>query len=399
MSNAAAILALAKRKAPLAETLLSTGTTHSLRCFSAEGAGDDERGDDDASQSPQSMSKNSQRVWLSPSSSKWPGGAGGTDCAPQSWSTAVDELDRDTLHVVLDRIGKQVWVEGQEREGGRMQQRQLGVLREDPVEDMRLLIENYTVPSLASALRDREDVLQLCASLLAEGRLAELSETLHPYERHHVEMRRRKENTLDLTSGFDTHSLEMIRRGLMRMPRRVSHAHHRRAGVVLPLCNVNRVPCMLFEKRSAALRAHPDEVCLPGGMVSSANDRSIVATCLREMEEEIQGLDPTGVTVLGILRCNWGEVHHLTGVAVTPAVCFIGEIGNVDLEPNPEEVAECFTVPLETFLDRERWVHREDYAPIFTGGPHIIWGLTGYIVNRFVKDVMARYNVSVASSS
>ena len=31
-----------------------------------------------------------------------------------------------------------------EREGSRMRQAQLGVLREDPQEDMRLLIENYT---------------------------------------------------------------------------------------------------------------------------------------------------------------------------------------------------------------------------------------------------------------
>lgn len=44
------------------------------------------------------------------------------------------------------------------------------------------------------------------------------------------------------------------------MPRTVSTAHSRRAGVVLPLCNVDGVPCILFEKRSHHLRAHPDEV-------------------------------------------------------------------------------------------------------------------------------------------
>lgn len=26
-------------------------------------------------------------------------------------------------------------------------------------------------------------------------------------------------------------------------------------------------------------------------------------------------------------------------------------------------------------------------------GPHIIWGLTGYIVNRFVRDIIERYDV------
>ena len=54
------------------------------------------------------------------------------------------------------------------------------------------------------------------------------------------------------------------------MPRRVSTAHSKRAGVVLPLCNVDGVPCILFEKRSRHLRAHPDEVryCINSGFDS-----------------------------------------------------------------------------------------------------------------------------------
>lgn len=36
-----------------------------------------------------------------------------------------------------------------------------------------------------------------------------------------------------------------------------------------------------------------------------------------------------------------------------------------------------------------RWiVPRYDKAPIFIGGPHEIWGLTGYILYRFVKHVL-----------
>ena len=51
-------------------------------------------------------------------------------------------------------------------------------------------------------------------------------------------------------------------------------------------------------------------------------------------------------------------MHHLVGVAVTPVVCFLGELGETELNPNPSEVAEVFTVPLESFLDRGRWVHK-----------------------------------------
>ena len=51
-----------------------------------------------------------------------------------------------------------------------------------------------------------------------------------------------------------------------------------------------------------------------------------------------------------------------------------------------------------SILDIHSWVHRPDFAPVFTGGPHVIWGLTGYILNRFAKDVMARYSVNFPSS-
>jgi 8-oxo-dGTP pyrophosphatase MutT (NUDIX family) len=304
----------------------------------------------------------------------------------------------------------------------------------------------YSASALASALREREDTLQHCATLLATNQLDELSKILGSYDQQHtIQRRRNKEKILDFTQGgFDKQDIELLRRGLNRMPRRVSTAHSKRAGVVLPLCNVDGIPCILFEKRSPRLRAHPDEVrfstllhvlfsnvncphyavsalkkvCLPGGMVSEGGDRSIVQTCLREMEEEI-GIGHNAATVLGVLRCNWGEVHHLVGVAVTPVVCFLGEIGESELNPNPNEVAEIFSVPLELFLDRDRyvhfsasmysmdccfvcaltallrrrWVHKKHYAPMFAGGPHIIWGLTAYIVNRFVVDIIERYDV------
>ena len=42
-------------------------------------------------------------------------------------------------------------------------------------------------------------------------------------------------------------------------------------------------------------------------MVSEDEDKSIAQTCLREMEEEI-GIGHNQATVLGVLRCNWGEV-------------------------------------------------------------------------------------------
>jgi len=319
--------------------------------------------------------KSSHRVWRT----------GDTSIGPSTWTVPVHQKNDIDIKSLLEKLGKQ------ESQGGRTRQRQLGVLRENPTEDMRLLTENYTVPSLATAVRDREETLQLCAQLAQDEQWEVLKSVLKPYRRDLI-LERRTGKKLNLAHGLSVPGLEMLRIALMRMPRRVVQAHSKRAGVVLALCNVNGLPSLMLEKRSPHLRAHPDEVCLPGGMVSSDEDTSIVTTCLREMEEEIEGL-PQPASVLGVLRCNWGEVHHLVGVAVTPVVCFVGEIGHVDLKPNPDEVSEVFTIPLINFLRRSDWIHREGLAPIFVGGPHPIWGLTGYIIQRFVKDILLRYTI------
>lgn len=56
----------------------------------------------------------------------------------------------------------------------------------------------------------------------------------------------------------------------------------------------------------------------------------------------------------------------MVGVAVTPVVCFLGQdLAGVDLKPNPDEVAEVFTVPLHSLLDKSQWLYKEDHAPIF----------------------------------
>mmetsp|Transcript_11345 Transcript_11345/g.27009 ORF Transcript_11345/g.27009 Transcript_11345/m.27009 type:complete len:530 (-) Transcript_11345:1083-2672(-) len=318
---------------------------------------------------------------------------------------------RQTKHSQLETLLERI--ERQEVDGGRMRAKQYGVLHEDPTVDMRLLVENYTVASLASALRDREEMLQMASQLAKDGEFELLQRFLEDSHPDVVLEKRRNLRRLDLSKPLNTASLETIRKGLMRMPRRVTTAHSKRAGVVIALVHVDGVPSILLEKRSPHLRAHPDEVCLPGGMVCEMNDSTIVETCLREMKEEVGGFDfeyhtgvataggggsgsgRGGVSVLGILRCNWGEVHHLVGVAVTPVVCFFNQdLDSVDLKPNPNEVAEVFTVPLESLLDKSQWIYKDDHAPIFVGGPYVIFGLTGYILERFWRDILLPFHSS-----
>lgn len=275
--------------------------------------------------------------------------------------------------------------------GGRMRQTQLGVLHRDPGIELRHLVDNYTVTAIASALRDREDALQYAATLSGEGKTKELAEFLRLYHPRYILERRSEkyQKTKDPVQHLHLESArQVLRKALMRMPRTVSTSFTRRAGVCLALACVQNTSVVVLEKRAKNLRSHPDEVCLPGGMVCDSRDQTIVETSIREMKEEIHGLEHCPVEVLGILRLNWGEVHHLTGVAVTPVVCYLGELPD-QLSPSPDEVSEVFTIPLKDLIDNEKWVHKEGLAPIYVGGPHVIWGLTGYILERFRKDILS----------
>lgn len=268
-----------------------------------------------------------------------------------------------------------------------------GVFRQSEGDDIRILVENFTAPALAIALRDRETTLQIAAQLAESGDIERLTKLLHPFTRANVDKRRIRNHGLDFSKGFTRQELVVIQRYLHKMPRHVYQAADSRASVIIPLCNVNGVASILFERRSAKVRTHKHQVCFPGGMLDEGVDATIVQTSLREMEEEL-GIPKEKIEVLGILRCNWNEVANMTGVAVTPVVGFIGEINNLKLCPNSDEVEEYFTVAIEDLLDEQKWMNRNFSTPMFTGGPHNIWGLTGYLLERFVRDVMLKCTIT-----
>jgi nudix motif 8 len=200
------------------------------------------------------------------------------------------------------------------------------------------LVENFTAPSLAKALRDREETLQLCALAAQKGDLPELQRILFPFSKENVEKKRKKlRQKLDLSKGFTKTGLSVIQRLLHRQPREVKHSSRRRASVMIPLCDVNGVASVLFERRSAHMRRHKHEVCFPGGM-ADIDDPNIIHTSVREMEEEL-GISSNIPDVLGILRCDWSELLNLTGVAVTPVVGYIGRFEDLKLMINHDEVS------------------------------------------------------------
>jgi 8-oxo-dGTP pyrophosphatase MutT (NUDIX family) len=101
-------------------------------------------------------------------------------------------------------------------------------------------------------------------------------------------------------------------------------------------------PGLLLTVRRDDLRTHAGQVAFPGGRIDAGE--TPVQAALRETHEEL-GLDPAQVTILG----EADGYRTVTGYHVTPIVGLVPP--DLDLAPNPAEVAGWFEAPLDFVLD------------------------------------------------
>ena len=101
-------------------------------------------------------------------------------------------------------------------------------------------------------------------------------------------------------------------------------------------------PGLILTTRREHLRTHAGQVAFPGGRIDPGE--TPVQAALREAQEEL-GLDPALVTILG----EADTYRTVTGYSVTPVVGLAPP--DLDLTPNPEEVAGWFEAPLDFVLD------------------------------------------------
>ncbi|TFK18980.1 hypothetical protein FA15DRAFT_760332 [Coprinopsis marcescibilis] len=141
-----------------------------------------------------------------------------------------------------------------------------------------------------------------------------------------------------LTRPFTPKSLGHIRRLLDADIIDASFNHFQKSGnaaVLVPLCNVDNEPSIIFELRAKKLRSHSGEVSFPGGRVDEVrtlllfitrqltqaqSDPSLPFAALRETQEEL-GIDPCRVELLG----NFGppEFNLKGNLRVWPIVGFV----------------------------------------------------------------------------
>ncbi|TNH43243.1 CoA pyrophosphatase [Photorhabdus luminescens] len=167
-------------------------------------------------------------------------------------------------------------------------------------------------------------------------------------------------------------------------PKRLSD-NTRHAAVLLPIICKPK-PTLLLTRRSDTLRSHAGQVAFPGG-VADPQDKSIIATALREAEEEVN-IPPQKVQILGQLA----PLNSINGYLVTPIVGLLPP--GLSLHSNPTEVSKIFEVPLSEALSLSSYHYldvnrrgQQHRIYFYWYQQHLIWGLTAAIIHQLAQQV------------
>lgn len=170
------------------------------------------------------------------------------------------------------------------------------------------------------------------------------------------------------------------------------------AAVLVPLFVREGDVHVLFIRRTDSLAHHSGQVAFPGGKHEPGVDLSLLATAVREANEEV-GLRPEHVEVIGALD----EIETIrTNFVIAPFVSLIPH--PYEFQPNREEVAEIFSVPLEYLRDPDG--HREELLEIdnrlvtvntIRYREHVIWGATERI-SLNLTEALAALDTQVPAS-
>lgn len=169
-----------------------------------------------------------------------------------------------------------------------------------------------------------------------------------------------------------------------RQPRQLEIPDFLPAAVIIPIFDKGGEAHILFTLRTDKVLHHKGQVSFPGGAWEE-QDATLADTALRETFEEV-GIPPGQMKIIGQLD----DFPTITDFLVTPYVAMIPYPYPTAI--NTDEVAELLEVPLNLFLTDEHFEMKEKrygdktYPVYYYYFNHtVIWGVTGFIVNRFVE--------------
>jgi 8-oxo-dGTP pyrophosphatase MutT (NUDIX family) len=144
---------------------------------------------------------------------------------------------------------------------------------------------------------------------------------------------------------------------------------------------------LVLTRRTEHLRGHSGQISFPGGR-RDPHDTTYLNTALRETWEEL-GIVSHQINIIGQLSPIYIPPSNYN---VYPSVGFLS--AEPEFIPNPDEVAEAFTVPVSALLDHR--YKREEYrdfpygngtvrvrVPYYELCGHKVWGATATILSEF----------------
>jgi 8-oxo-dGTP pyrophosphatase MutT (NUDIX family) len=163
----------------------------------------------------------------------------------------------------------------------------------------------------------------------------------------------------------------------------VSQPAGARAAVLVPLYSDDAGLRVILTKRPDDMRTHPGDVVFPGGKMEDGE--GVVATALREAQEEIQ-LPPSAVVSIlgGLTPITTRDRDNL----IIPIVARVERPEM--LVPDPAEVDVIIEPLLVDLLDEARWRTNDwmGHTLWFYEFPEgILWGATAYIVRELLDYV------------
>jgi 8-oxo-dGTP pyrophosphatase MutT (NUDIX family) len=177
-----------------------------------------------------------------------------------------------------------------------------------------------------------------------------------------------------------------IKKALEAHPRRMVDVPGRRqAGVLIMLFERDGEPWVVLTERTHLVSLHKGEISFPGG-ARDPEDEDLWATAVRETVEEL-GVDPNTLQQLGAMD---DYPTFSSGYIVSP---FIAAVEPPERwHASEAEIAQVIEIPLRRLLDvgrMEVWEREGIRFPmhIFDIDGHRIWGVTAFILRRFLDIV------------
>jgi len=156
-----------------------------------------------------------------------------------------------------------------------------------------------------------------------------------------------------------------------------------RPAAVLVAMTERPEPGVLMLHRPSNMRAHPGQIAFPGGKIDPGEGP--VEAALREANEEL-GIPESRVRVVGA-----GDRYKTgSGYEITPVLATVPP--DLEIDPNPTEVAQWFEAPVAHVLDpanqEEKWVEWEGgLRPYYQiqWEEHCIWGVTAALIVNLAR--------------